>query len=123
MYDLLKGKRWFGEDGEILSLPDPVKEIPSRPIICEELDPSIQTFYRKVGMKSMGVLTILIAFRYLRCSLEQTLKIYGLKVYVLCMPSVATWYFVLSVWMIWLKCLRLSLKLLLYKLDIQEKFY
>ncbi|XP_022542788.2 coiled-coil and C2 domain-containing protein 2A isoform X2 [Astyanax mexicanus] len=44
------GKKWFGDDGRILALPDPIKESSSRPPLYhleEELDPALQTVYRK----------------------------------------------------------------------------
>uniref|UniRef100_W5JZZ7 Coiled-coil and C2 domain containing 2A n=1 Tax=Astyanax mexicanus TaxID=7994 RepID=W5JZZ7_ASTMX len=45
-----QGKKWFGDDGRILALPDPIKESSSRPPLYhleEELDPALQTVYRK----------------------------------------------------------------------------
>ncbi|XP_071499381.1 coiled-coil and C2 domain-containing protein 2A-like [Diadema antillarum] len=44
-----KGKGWFGEDGRILALPDPVKQTPTRPRIIpnEEREPELQTIFRK----------------------------------------------------------------------------
>ncbi|KAK3518815.1 hypothetical protein QTP70_014874 [Hemibagrus guttatus] len=52
-----KGMKWFGDDGRIMALPDPIKESSSRPTIFhleEELDPALQTVYRK-ALKSKHV--------------------------------------------------------------------
>ncbi|XP_071343109.1 coiled-coil and C2 domain-containing protein 2A isoform X2 [Trachinotus anak] len=45
-----EGKRWFGDDGRIIALPDPIKESSTRPPLFhmeEDLDPALQTVYRK----------------------------------------------------------------------------
>ncbi|XP_028260415.1 coiled-coil and C2 domain-containing protein 2A [Parambassis ranga] len=45
-----EGKRWFGDDGRIMALPDPIKESSTRPPLFhmeEDLDPALQTVYRK----------------------------------------------------------------------------
>ncbi|XP_062871722.1 coiled-coil and C2 domain-containing protein 2A [Trichomycterus rosablanca] len=45
-----QGKKWFGDDGRIIALPNPIKESSSRPPLFhleEELEPALQTFYRK----------------------------------------------------------------------------
>nr|XP_046248250.1 coiled-coil and C2 domain-containing protein 2A isoform X2 [Scatophagus argus] len=45
-----EGKKWFGDDGRIVALPDPIKESSTRPPLFhmeEDLDPSLQTVYRK----------------------------------------------------------------------------
>ncbi|XP_056096392.1 coiled-coil and C2 domain-containing protein 2A isoform X2 [Rhinichthys klamathensis goyatoka] len=45
-----EGRKWFGDDGRILALPDPIKESSSRPPLFQledELDPALQTAYRK----------------------------------------------------------------------------
>jgi hypothetical protein len=42
-------KKWFGEDGKLLALPDPLKVMPSRPPVTEEVEPYLQTVYKKVG--------------------------------------------------------------------------
>lgn len=47
----IKGKKWFGDDGRIMALPDPIKESSTRPPLFnmeEDLDPALQTVYRKV---------------------------------------------------------------------------
>ncbi|XP_037397529.1 coiled-coil and C2 domain-containing protein 2A isoform X2 [Pygocentrus nattereri] len=52
-----QGKKWFGDDGRIMALPDPIKESSSRPPLYhleEELDPALQTVYRK-ALKSKYV--------------------------------------------------------------------
>ncbi|KAL7396300.1 hypothetical protein ABVT39_003795 [Epinephelus coioides] len=44
------GKKWFGDDGRIMALPDPIKESSTRPPLFhmeEDLDPALQTVYRK----------------------------------------------------------------------------
>lgn len=49
----MKGKKWFGDDGRIMALPDPIKESSTRPPLFhmeEDLDPALQTVYRKVRM-------------------------------------------------------------------------
>uniref|UniRef100_A0A9J8A2J0 DUF5523 domain-containing protein n=1 Tax=Cyprinus carpio carpio TaxID=630221 RepID=A0A9J8A2J0_CYPCA len=46
-----EGRKWFGDDGRIIALPEPIKESSSRPplfILEDELDPALQTAYRKV---------------------------------------------------------------------------
>uniref|UniRef100_A0AAY4CGC1 C2 domain-containing protein n=1 Tax=Denticeps clupeoides TaxID=299321 RepID=A0AAY4CGC1_9TELE len=43
-------KKWFGDDGRVIVLPDPIKESPTRPPLFHmegELDPALQTVYRK----------------------------------------------------------------------------
>ncbi|XP_040896220.1 coiled-coil and C2 domain-containing protein 2A isoform X2 [Toxotes jaculatrix] len=45
-----EGKKWFGDDGRIIALPDPIKESSTRPPLFhmeEDLDPALQTVYRK----------------------------------------------------------------------------
>ncbi|TSL61151.1 Coiled-coil and C2 domain-containing protein 2A [Bagarius yarrelli] len=52
-----QGGKWFGDDGRILALPDPIKESSSRPPLYrleEELDPALHTVYRK-ALKSKHV--------------------------------------------------------------------
>uniref|UniRef100_G3PLR0 DUF5523 domain-containing protein n=1 Tax=Gasterosteus aculeatus aculeatus TaxID=481459 RepID=G3PLR0_GASAC len=45
-----EGKKWFGDDGRIIALPDPIKESSTRPPLFhmeEDLDPALQPVYRK----------------------------------------------------------------------------
>ncbi|XP_047443097.1 coiled-coil and C2 domain-containing protein 2A isoform X3 [Mugil cephalus] len=45
-----EGKKWFGDDGRIMALPDPIKESSTRPPLFhmeEDLDPALQSVYRK----------------------------------------------------------------------------
>ncbi|KAK7131842.1 hypothetical protein R3I93_018415 [Phoxinus phoxinus] len=52
-----EGRKWFGDDGRIMALPDPIKESSSRPPLFhleDELDPALQTAYRK-ALKSKHV--------------------------------------------------------------------
>ncbi|XP_077081054.1 coiled-coil and C2 domain-containing protein 2A isoform X2 [Siphateles boraxobius] len=52
-----EGRKWFGDDGRIMALPDPIKESSSRPPLFHlegELDPGLQTAYRK-ALKSKHV--------------------------------------------------------------------
>ncbi|XP_060793645.1 coiled-coil and C2 domain-containing protein 2A isoform X1 [Neoarius graeffei] len=52
-----QGMKWFGDDGRIMALPDPIKESSSRPPLFhleEELDPALQIVYRK-ALKSKHV--------------------------------------------------------------------
>uniref|UniRef100_A0A8C8FAI0 C2 domain-containing protein n=1 Tax=Oncorhynchus tshawytscha TaxID=74940 RepID=A0A8C8FAI0_ONCTS len=45
-----QGRKWFGDDGRIIALPDPIKESSTRPPLFhmeEDLDPALQTVYRK----------------------------------------------------------------------------
>ncbi|XP_030584227.1 coiled-coil and C2 domain-containing protein 2A isoform X2 [Archocentrus centrarchus] len=45
-----KGKEWFGDDGRIIALPNPIKESSTRPPLFhmqEDIDPALQTVYRK----------------------------------------------------------------------------
>ncbi|XP_013408980.1 coiled-coil and C2 domain-containing protein 2A-like isoform X3 [Lingula anatina] len=46
-----KGSRWFGEDGKIIALPNPIKETPSRPHVPEDIPYMLQTDYRKAITK------------------------------------------------------------------------
>lgn len=51
VFSFLKGKRWFGDDGRIMALPNPIKESSTRPPLFhmeEDVDPALQTVYRKV---------------------------------------------------------------------------
>ncbi|XP_067226933.1 coiled-coil and C2 domain-containing protein 2A isoform X1 [Chanodichthys erythropterus] len=53
----IEGRKWFGDDGRIMALPDPIKESSSRPPLFhleDELDPALQTVYRK-ALKSKHV--------------------------------------------------------------------
>ncbi|XP_037554278.1 coiled-coil and C2 domain-containing protein 2A [Nematolebias whitei] len=48
-----EGKKWFGDDGKIMALPDPIKESSTRPPLFHmegDLDPALQTVYRKALM-------------------------------------------------------------------------
>ena len=45
----LTSKKWFGEDGRLLALPDPLRSTPSRPPVTEEIEPYLKTVYRKVS--------------------------------------------------------------------------
>uniref|UniRef100_A0A1A8EWC9 Coiled-coil and C2 domain containing 2A n=2 Tax=Nothobranchius korthausae TaxID=1143690 RepID=A0A1A8EWC9_9TELE len=50
-----EGRKWFGDDGRIITLPDPIKESSTRPPLVdmeEDLHPALQTVYRK-PLKSM----------------------------------------------------------------------
>ncbi|KAJ0032189.1 hypothetical protein NQD34_002270 [Periophthalmus magnuspinnatus] len=45
-----EGKKWFDDDGTIMALPNPIKESSTRPPLFhmeEELDPALQTVFRK----------------------------------------------------------------------------
>ena len=44
--------KWFGEDGSLKRLPNPVRELPTRPAFVpeEELDPALQTVWGKVSV-------------------------------------------------------------------------
>ncbi|XP_019733890.1 coiled-coil and C2 domain-containing protein 2A isoform X3 [Hippocampus comes] len=45
-----EGAKWFGDDGRIIALPDPIKESSTRPPLFhmeDDLDPALQTVYRK----------------------------------------------------------------------------
>ncbi|MBN3307485.1 C2D2A protein, partial [Amia calva] len=45
-----EGKKWFGDDGRIIALPNPIKESFTRPPVFsleEDLDPVLETVYRK----------------------------------------------------------------------------
>lgn len=48
-----KGKKWFGDDGRIIALPNPIKESSTRPLLFhmeEKLDPELQPVYRRVRL-------------------------------------------------------------------------
>ncbi|XP_075901549.1 coiled-coil and C2 domain-containing protein 2A isoform X3 [Nelusetta ayraudi] len=56
-----EGKRWFGDDGRIMALPNPIKESSTRPPLFHmeaELDPTLQTVYRKALMSKCASLYI-----------------------------------------------------------------
>ncbi|XP_066487937.1 coiled-coil and C2 domain-containing protein 2A [Tiliqua scincoides] len=45
-----QGKKWFGDDGRILALPNPIKPSSTRPPVFsaeEHKEPALETFYRK----------------------------------------------------------------------------
>uniref|UniRef100_A0A3Q2QNJ9 Coiled-coil and C2 domain containing 2A n=1 Tax=Fundulus heteroclitus TaxID=8078 RepID=A0A3Q2QNJ9_FUNHE len=45
-----EGNKWFGDDGKVIALPDPIKESSTRPPLFHmegDLDPALQTVYRK----------------------------------------------------------------------------
>ncbi|XP_053109462.1 coiled-coil and C2 domain-containing protein 2A isoform X3 [Hemicordylus capensis] len=44
-----QGKKWFGDDGNILALPNPIKQSATRPPIFSEegKEPELETFYKK----------------------------------------------------------------------------
>ncbi|XP_014781199.1 coiled-coil and C2 domain-containing protein 2A isoform X1 [Octopus bimaculoides] len=44
-------KKWFGEDGEIITLPDPLKLTPSRPPVPEEEDSNFGVVYTKAEVR------------------------------------------------------------------------
>ncbi|KAI8501504.1 Coiled-coil and C2 domain-containing protein 2A [Branchiostoma belcheri] len=48
-----RGARWFGEDGKIIALPDPLKTEPTRPpnMLIDEPEPMLETEYRKAWLK------------------------------------------------------------------------
>lgn len=49
----LKGKKWFGDDGRIIALPDPIRESSTRPPFFHmegKLDPELQPVYRRVRL-------------------------------------------------------------------------
>ncbi|CAL1593027.1 unnamed protein product [Knipowitschia caucasica] len=49
----VEGKKWFGDDGRIKALPNPIKESSTRPPLFhmeEDLDPALQTVFRKPVM-------------------------------------------------------------------------
>ncbi|XP_048455338.1 coiled-coil and C2 domain-containing protein 2A isoform X2 [Rhincodon typus] len=46
-----EGKKWFGSDGRIIALPNPIKQTYTRPPIFslhEKVDPAIEIFYKKL---------------------------------------------------------------------------
>uniref|UniRef100_A0A665VXR8 Coiled-coil and C2 domain containing 2A n=1 Tax=Echeneis naucrates TaxID=173247 RepID=A0A665VXR8_ECHNA len=56
-----EGRKWFGDDGRIIALPDPIKESSTRPPLFhleEDLDPALQTVYRKPLMSKYANLYI-----------------------------------------------------------------
>ncbi|XP_052775366.1 coiled-coil and C2 domain-containing protein 2A-like isoform X2 [Mya arenaria] len=42
---------WFGEDGRLLALPDPLRSSPSRPPISEEVEPILQLDFKKAVIR------------------------------------------------------------------------
>lgn len=48
-----QGRRWFGDDGRILALPNPIKPFPSRPPVSpreQDLKAELETLYKKVNL-------------------------------------------------------------------------
>ncbi|XP_069126927.1 coiled-coil and C2 domain-containing protein 2A-like isoform X2 [Argopecten irradians] len=45
------GHRWFGEDGRMLALPDPLRPTPSRPPVPEEKEPYLETVFKGAIMR------------------------------------------------------------------------
>ncbi|KAJ8377128.1 hypothetical protein SKAU_G00077080 [Synaphobranchus kaupii] len=48
------GRKWFGDDGQVLALPDPIKESSTRPPLYnleQDLDPALNTIYRKYASR------------------------------------------------------------------------
>uniref|UniRef100_A0A9L0K9M3 Coiled-coil and C2 domain containing 2A n=1 Tax=Equus asinus TaxID=9793 RepID=A0A9L0K9M3_EQUAS len=44
------GRRWFGDDGRILALPNPIKPFPSRPLVLtqeQDIKAELETLYKK----------------------------------------------------------------------------
>lgn len=46
-----KGRGWFGEDGELIVFPDPLRSSPSRPPMPEEAEPFLETVFKKAVMR------------------------------------------------------------------------
>lgn len=44
-------KEWFGEDGKMICLPNPLRAAPSRPQVPEEPEPFLETVYRKAVVR------------------------------------------------------------------------
>ena len=55
MLELFQSQLWFGEDGRLITLPDPLKEVPSRPMIPEEPDPLLELEYNKAILKEFDI--------------------------------------------------------------------
>uniref|UniRef100_A0A671WJU5 Coiled-coil and C2 domain containing 2A n=1 Tax=Sparus aurata TaxID=8175 RepID=A0A671WJU5_SPAAU len=56
-----EGKKWFGDDGRIMALPDPIKESSTRPPLFqmeEDVDPALHTVYRKAVKSKYAYLYI-----------------------------------------------------------------
>jgi hypothetical protein len=47
MYIIKRGKQWFGPDGEIIALSDPIKYISTRPTFNVSIIEGLETNYRK----------------------------------------------------------------------------
>nr|CAB3228105.1 coiled-coil and C2 domain-containing protein 2A [Phallusia mammillata] len=64
------GRGWFGADGEIEILPDPIKQVATKPWVeaVEEVDPSIETVYVKAY-------EYLVEGKYLQGSEENELQV------------------------------------------------
>jgi len=57
--------KWFGEDGRLLALPDPVKEISSRPPIIDDEGPALTTPYRHVRLYIDILLVLLCSLNHI----------------------------------------------------------
>ncbi|XP_052236209.1 coiled-coil and C2 domain-containing protein 2A-like isoform X5 [Dreissena polymorpha] len=44
-------RAWFGEDGRLLALPDPLRSLPSRPPMPEEVEPVLKLDYKKAVIR------------------------------------------------------------------------
>ena len=48
------GKRWFGNDGNMIVVPNPLKQISTRPLISYSVDPRIQMYVRSLSTSQVG---------------------------------------------------------------------
>ncbi|ESO88285.1 hypothetical protein LOTGIDRAFT_219375 [Lottia gigantea] len=60
-----KGRKWFGEDGRLKALPDPLKKNPSRPFMTDEQEPYLETVFRKAVMREFD-------YRYIDGAIDGT---------------------------------------------------
>lgn len=75
-----QGKKWFGDDGRIMALPDPIKESSTRPPLFqmeEDVDPALHTVYRKVRHTPALTLTSITPFI---CHIWSSVHVRTLKV-------------------------------------------
>jgi len=56
--------KWFGEDGRLLALPDPVIEISSRPPVLDDEGPALTTPYKHVCISLYRIVSPEISWKF-----------------------------------------------------------
>jgi hypothetical protein len=45
-------RKWFGDDGELISQPDPCRIVPFRPAVFDEVNPILKVEYKPVNISA-----------------------------------------------------------------------